>query len=178
MSGYSSPERGRASLPRKLGEILNPALDRLATSEQAVAYRAWALAAGDQVAAGAHPRHFSRGVLTVECSSSVWANELNYLGGSILARMGQVAPGHPVQRLRFIIARATRPEEGEAEGPRFREPDAPPEPPTPEDLETARQQAGRVCDARLRDAIEAVLGRLATTTSPEPDEDSRKAPQK
>ena len=144
---------GRSALPVRLGDILNPALDRLATSEQARAYAAWARASGDQVASGARPRHFARGVLTVECSSSVWANELTYLSGQLLRRMDEVAPGQPVKRFRFVIERAERQEE---------EPSSPKErvqrnTPAPADLAEARKQAEGVRDERLRAAIEAAL---------------------
>ena len=140
-------------MPVRLGDILNPALDRLATSDQARAYAAWARASGDQVASGARPRHFARGVLTVECSSSVWANELTYLSGQLLRRMDDVAPGHPVKRFRFVIERSEREEE---------EPPPPKEKahrttPAPADLAEARKQAEGVRDERLRAAIEAAL---------------------
>lgn len=143
----------RRALPVRLGDILDPALDRLATSEQARAFAAWARASGDQVASGARPRHFGRGVLTVECSSSVWANELTYLSGQLLRRMDEVAPGHPVKRFRFVIERAERQDE---------EPPAPKERVqhktlAPADLEEARELAEGVRDERLRAAIEAAL---------------------
>ena len=92
--------------PRKIGEILNPALTRLGTSDQAQAYGAWARAAGDTVTANARPRSFARGVLTVECVSSIWAQELTYLGGQLLARMSELDPAHPVQRFRFVTRRS------------------------------------------------------------------------
>ena len=104
--GAQGSHRARGSDPKRLGDILSAALGRMATSDQARAYAAWARAAGEQVASGARPRHFSRGVLTVECTSSVWANELTYLGGQILRRMDEIAPGHPVKRFRFVIERA------------------------------------------------------------------------
>ena len=144
---------GRGALPVRLGDILNPALDRLATSEQARAYAAWVRASGDQVASGARPRHFARGVLTVECSSSVWANELTYLSGQLLRRMDDVAPGHPVKRFRFVIERAERQEE---EPPATKE-KARRKTTAPDDLEEARKQAEGVRDERLRAAIEAAL---------------------
>ncbi len=96
----------RSGEPRRIGEIIAPALDRLAGSDQARAYGAWARAAGEQVSGGARPRNFSRGTLTVECSSSVWANELTYLSAEILRRMDEVTPGHPVKKLRFMVASA------------------------------------------------------------------------
>ena len=146
-----SPRRG--ALPVRLGDILDPSLDRLATSEQARAYAAWARASGDQVASGARPRHFGRGVLTVECSSSVWANELTYLSGQLLRRMDEVAPGHPVKRFRFVIERAERQEE-EPAAPKERAQHKALE---PADLREARELAEGVRDERLRAAIEAAL---------------------
>jgi hypothetical protein len=154
---------GPSHEPQRLGDILNPALDRIATSEQARAYGAWARAAGEQVASGARPRHFARGLLTVECSSSVWANELTYLGSQILRRMDEVAPGHPVKRFRFVVERsASRQEEAppatKEEGQYAR--------PAPPDLGGARAQAEGVRDERLRAAIEAAL-HASSTESPE-----------
>ncbi len=69
----------------------------------------WARAAGDAVAANARPRSFARGVLTVECASSIWAQELTYLGGQLLARMDELDPAHPVERFRFVTRRSPAP---------------------------------------------------------------------
>ncbi len=141
--------------PRRIGEILDPALARLGTSDQARAYVAWARASGDQIASGARPRSFRRGMLTVECSSSVWANELTLLSDQLLRRMREVVPDHPVRRLRFMVG-----------GARPRQEDAPPaetnEAPDPRpargDLDAARATAEGVRDERLRAAILSVLG--------------------
>ena len=115
------------------------------------------------MASGARPRHFSRGVLTVECTSSVWANELTYLGGQILRRMEEVAPGHPVKRFRFVIERAAPRQEDE---PPVAEEGLRHERPAPPDLGGARAQAEGVRDERLRAAIEAAL-RASSAESPE-----------
>ena len=152
------------SEPKRLGDILSTALGRLATSDQARAYAAWARAAGEQVASGARPRHFSRGALTVECTSSVWANELTYLGAEILRRMDEVAPGHPVKRFRFVIERAAPRQEEEPPEATVAQPH---ERPAPQDLGGARAQAEGVRDARLRAAIEAAL-RMSSREPPEP----------
>jgi hypothetical protein len=157
-----SEERSRPREPRRLGEILDPTLARLETSDQARAYGAWSLAAGEQVAAAARPRNFARGVLTVECTSSVWANELTYLGGQILARMREVAPDHPVERLRFVVERRARQEEGPPAAKKKRRNERP----APAELDEARAQAEGVRDDRLRAAIEAAL----RATSGEPPE--------
>jgi hypothetical protein len=140
--------------PRRIGEVLDPTLARLQTSDQARAYGAWARAAGEAIAAGAHPKGFSRGVLTVECSSSVWANELTYLGDQLLRRMREVVPEHPVKRLRFMVGRGAPRQEAEARAANRRDRDTRPAPP---ELREARARAEGVRDERLRAAIQAAL---------------------
>lgn len=155
MSCSDDTERRRSDLPRPLREILDPALQRLATSDQARAFAAWARASGAPLGSSARPSAFFNGVLTVECASSVWANELTYMGADILARMSEVSPGQPVKRLRFVVARS--PGEGGVpdapggavlrRGPRL----------TGDALREARRAAESVRDERLRTAIEAAL---------------------
>lgn len=146
--------------PKKLSEILDPTLGRLTTSDQARAYGAWARAAGDTVAANARPRSFTRGVLTVECASSIWAQELTYLGGRLLERMGEVDPGHPVERFRFVTRRSPSPppaprgEDEAAPATNMPECEAAIAPAT---IEAARRAAEGVGDERLRRAITVAL---------------------
>jgi len=153
-----SKGRRREDLPRRLGEVLSAELERLQTSEQARAYVAWARAVGLQVASATRPRAFGRGRLTVECASSVWAGELTYLSTQILRRMDDVAPGHPVEHLRFVIARQTR-----DLGPSVADsaPAAPRRCPNPGAYREARREAERVSDERLREAILACLRRAS-----------------
>ena len=155
MSRDGAGDRQRSSLPRPLSEILDPTLQRLATSDQARAFGAWARASGAPLSSCAAPSRFFNGVLTVECASSIWANELTYLSGEILARMDEVAPGQPVKRLRFVVERVMRSSE-DSEGP-----ETPPkgrvERLSEEALEGARAMAAEVRDPHLREAIEAVL---------------------
>ncbi len=173
----------RGDLPRRLGDILTPALDKLAVSDEARAYAAWARAVGEPVARGTRPKAFRRGQLTVECASSVWANELTYLGPQILRRMDELVPGHPVQRFRFVVGRLTAPDVGAAEAseslatgaaeasgqgseaPAAKEKRRDQQPAQDAD-EAARAQAEGVEDGRLRAAIEAALRR----SSEEPPE--------
>ena len=55
-------------------------------------------------------------MLTVECTSSIWAQELTYLGGQLLARMKELDPGpHPVERFRFVTRRSPAPAESHPE---------------------------------------------------------------
>ena len=139
---------------QRLDQIMAPALDRVASSDQAKAYGAWARAAGEQVAAGTQVRNFSRGTLTVECSSSVWANELTYLGGQIKGRMDALSPGHPVMKLRFTVGRSPRKQE---DPPAASKEEPRPRSLAPPVLDGARAQAEGVRDERLRAAIEALL---------------------
>jgi hypothetical protein len=181
-----------------VGDVLAPALDRLATGDEASAYSAWARAVGDPVAGGTRPKAFRRGQLTVECASSVWANELTYLGPQILRRMDEVAPGHPVQRFRFVVGRVPAPEDASgvpaggrqtarAAAPAADSGDAPEERPgqgsgspaakkrrrhqrsAPAADEAARAQAEGVHDERLRAAIEAALRRSSEEPPGAPD---------
>lgn len=178
----------RDELPRRLGDIITPALDKLAGGDEARAYVAWARAVGDPVSGGTRPKAFRRGQLTIECASSVWANELTYLGPQILRRMDEVAPGHPVERFRFIVGRLSPQQEPDeapsgASGPADEvlegssEQDSrrsvPKEKrrherPAPDEHDAARAQAEGVQDGRLRAAIEAALRRSS--------EEPRKAP--
>ena len=177
----------RDDLPRRLGDIIVPSLDKLAGGDEARAYTAWARAVGEPVTAGTRPKAFRRGQLTVECASSVWANELTYLGPQILRRMDEVTPGHPVKRFRFVVGRLPAPTDGDevlGEG-RAAAPEAaaarPPEQgseapaekkkrrreqPAPGSHDAARAQVEGVDDGRLRAAIEAALRR----SSKEPPE--------
>lgn len=92
----------------RLGDILNAALARVANSDEARAYRAWARAAGGDVVAVTRPRRLTRGTLTVECESSAWANELTYLTGVLLERLSADDPDTPVKALRFVVGRPHR----------------------------------------------------------------------
>ncbi len=166
----------RDDLPRRLGDVITPSLDKLAGGDEARAYAAWARAVGEPVSGGTRPKAFRRGQLTIECASAVWANELTYLGPQILRRMEEVAPGHPVERFRFVIGRLAPPDAELGGGP---EPDSKEargegsrpfaakekqqyERPAEDAHDAARAHAEGVHDARLRAAIEAALGRSST----------------
>jgi len=169
--------------PRKIGEILDPALARLDTTDQARAYGVWARAAGDAVAANARPRSFARGVLTVECASSIWAQELTYLGGQLLARMNELDPAHPVERFRFVARRSPAPAPSPPGGrpagssPQENEPAASKKAGRdgtlhPADLVAAQRSADQIGDERLREAIRAALGAAAAESPQNPSSGS------
>lgn len=153
MSAADERARTRGRLPRPLREILDPAVQGLEASDQARAYGAWAAAAGAEINRCARPSSFFKGVLTVECASSIWTNELNYLARGILERMEEVAPGHPVKSLRFVVERGARAEDEEQEGSAVTRAEAI----DAADLDAARRRVTDISDERLRAAMEAAL---------------------
>lgn len=64
--------------------------------------RVWTAAVGRAIAGEAHPTGERGGVVTVSCSASVWAQELDLLGPSILERLNQRLRGGRVTRLRCV----------------------------------------------------------------------------
>jgi hypothetical protein len=169
MSGH------RDSAPRRLSEILAPAVGRLSSSDDARAYALWARAAGEQVARATTVRAFKRGVLTVECESSVWTNELSYLSGEILSRMSAMDPGNPVRKLRFRVRRAP---EAQEETPAAAKNTERGEPLRPEEVSAAREAAEGVADERLRAAIQAALRAASGETDGGPCGGPVRHPQK
>ncbi len=177
MTSSDDRRKKRSDLPRRLGDILTPSLERIAGGDEARAYAAWARAVGEPVTRGTRPKAFRRGQLTVECASSVWANELTYLGPQILRRMHEVAPGHPVERFRFVVGRLPAPDSpeddpgaasqaaaeasGKESGPLVAKEKRRHQQPAPDIADAARTQADGVEDGRLRAAIKAALRRSA-----------------
>jgi predicted nucleic acid-binding Zn ribbon protein len=87
--------------PRPLGI----ALDRLTTDLApatllAEVQRAWASAAGEAFAAQCTPDGERAGVVTVACSSAVWAQELDLLSERVVERLNERLGRPAVQGLR------------------------------------------------------------------------------
>lgn len=154
MSPGSSHGRGGSHEPRLVRDILASEMTRLTSSDQARAYNAWARASVPPVSLFTRPAGFRSGVLVVECESSVWANELTLLSVAILARMHDVAPGHPVARLRFVVGRAAfHSLESDHSAPVVAER----RPTSGPVLTHAREAVRSVAHDRLREAIETAL---------------------
>jgi predicted nucleic acid-binding Zn ribbon protein len=64
--------------------------------------RAWPQAVGPAIAAEALPSAARSGTLTVSCSASVWAHELDLMSAAILARLNELLGGQPLTRLRCV----------------------------------------------------------------------------
>lgn len=64
--------------------------------------RAWAGAVGMAIAGEAQPVAERGGIVTVSCSGSVWAQELDLMAPAILERLNRLLPGQRVSRLRCV----------------------------------------------------------------------------
>jgi predicted nucleic acid-binding Zn ribbon protein len=63
---------------------------------------AWREAVGEAIAAQATPSAERGGVLTVSCSASVWAQELDLMSATIVERLNESLHGGRITRLRCI----------------------------------------------------------------------------
>jgi predicted nucleic acid-binding Zn ribbon protein len=66
------------------------------------AQRAWPDAVGPAIAAEAKPIAERGGVLTISCSASVWAQELELMAPAILERLNGRMRGAAITRLRCV----------------------------------------------------------------------------
>jgi predicted nucleic acid-binding Zn ribbon protein len=92
--------------PRTLAEVLPVLRSRLApASVLADVQTRWAEVAGEEIAREAQPTAERAGVVTVSCSSAVWASELSMMGGQMVQRLNAGRPeGAPaVAELRFKV---------------------------------------------------------------------------
>jgi predicted nucleic acid-binding Zn ribbon protein len=93
--------------PRPVGLAVSSLADELApTTPLAAVQRVWAESVGDLIAAEARPEAEHDGVVSVTCSSSVWAHELDLMSPVLIERLNATLSGPVVSRLR---CRATAP---------------------------------------------------------------------
>jgi predicted nucleic acid-binding Zn ribbon protein len=92
--------------PRPLARAIGEALDRAEPETLLAAVQsAWAAAVGEAIAREATPVSERSGVVTVGCSSSSWAQELNLLGDRILEKLRPELPsGAGLEGLRFVTS--------------------------------------------------------------------------
>jgi predicted nucleic acid-binding Zn ribbon protein len=94
--------------PRPLSRALDQIRDELAPRTLlAEAQRAWPEAVGAVIAAEATPVSERGGVLTISCSASVWAQELDLMGPVVLERLNALLRrGEKLSRLRCVAVPA------------------------------------------------------------------------
>jgi predicted nucleic acid-binding Zn ribbon protein len=89
--------------PRPLGLALDQVRERLEPdSLLAEVQRVWRDAVGEVIALEARPTGERGGVVTVSCSASVWAQELDLMGPAIIENLNRVLRGGRVSRLRCV----------------------------------------------------------------------------
>ena len=104
--------RGRGMRTRRAPRQAGGAVARLVArasrppSGLAALQRAWPETVGEVIAAQAHPSAERAGVVTVTCSSSVWAQELTLMGPDLRARLNAALGGDVVREFRFRAAPA------------------------------------------------------------------------
>jgi predicted nucleic acid-binding Zn ribbon protein len=96
----------RRRAPRPIATAIGSALERAEPETLLAAVQsAWPAAVGEAIAREATPVTERSGVVTVACSSSSWAQELDLLKGQIVGKISQkLPPGTPLEGLRFITS--------------------------------------------------------------------------
>lgn len=94
MSSYRRSPRGLEHALESLQSQLAPA------SLLGEVQRVWSRAVGAGIAAEAAPVSERGGVLTVACSASVWAQELDLMAPQLLARLNELLASGSISRLR------------------------------------------------------------------------------
>jgi predicted nucleic acid-binding Zn ribbon protein len=93
--------------PRSVALPLDRIRDALAPQTLlADAQRVWPEAVGATIAAEARPTAERGGMLTVACSASVWAQELDLMAPSILPRLNSRLRAGEITRLRCVAVPA------------------------------------------------------------------------
>jgi predicted nucleic acid-binding Zn ribbon protein len=101
--------RSRRS-PRPLSFALEQIQDELAPATLlSSAQRAWRGVVGDVIAAQATPISEHGGVLTVSCSASVWAQELDLMAPTILTALNEALSDGQITRLKCVAVPARGP---------------------------------------------------------------------
>lgn len=89
--------------PRSLQPTLMALADELAPQTLlAEVQRAWPATVGETISEHAAPTAERGGVVTVSCSASVWAQELDLMAPQIIERLNDALPGGGVARLRCV----------------------------------------------------------------------------
>jgi predicted nucleic acid-binding Zn ribbon protein len=89
--------------PRAMTGAIDSLRDDLAPDTAlAAVQRVWPDVVGASIAAEAAPSSERGGVLTVSCSAAVWAQELDLMAPTILARLNGRLDGRRIERLRCV----------------------------------------------------------------------------
>lgn len=145
-------KKGKLESIAKLLKGVYPAPDQY---EAAKVFAWWSRSVPPRIVEHARPVRLTHGVLIVHVSSSVWANELQYLTDDLLARLREHAPESRVQKLRFQV------------GPLPDLPKRPPQaapPPEPVRLASLPEELGRALSRVEDDELRKAIAEAATTS--------------
>lgn len=94
--------RGRSPAPRPIAKAVGSFRQAIEPATPLAAVETvWEEAVGVGIAAVAAPVTERDGVLTVECESSVWAEELTLMEPKIRSRLADLLADEPPSRIRF-----------------------------------------------------------------------------
>ena len=94
----------RRRAPRPAASGLRGALERAAPKTPLAGLQSvWAELVGERIAAVARPISERDGVVTVDCSDSVWAQELDLMQAQLLERLRERLGKRAPQSLRFRV---------------------------------------------------------------------------
>jgi predicted nucleic acid-binding Zn ribbon protein len=94
----------RRRAPSPIGDVLRDAVRGAAPDTPLARVQAvWPGVAGAAIAAEASPASERDGTVTFECSSAVWAQELELLGPDLRRRLNTALGAPLVQRMRFRV---------------------------------------------------------------------------
>ena len=97
-------KRGKSPDPRPLGDLLDGFRTGLAPGSPLAAVQGvWNDLVGDRIAAKTEVVDERDGVLVVECSSAVWAQELELMGPRILSRLRERIGDSAPREVRFRV---------------------------------------------------------------------------
>ena len=95
----------RRRAPRPAIDALRAALEAAAPKTGLAALQSvWAELVGERIAAVAQPVSERGGEVTVDCSDSVWAQELDLMQGQLLTRLQERLGERAPQSLRFRVS--------------------------------------------------------------------------
>ena len=95
----------RRRAPRPAATALRSALEAVAPKTGLASLQSvWAGLVGERIAAVAQPVSERGGEVTIECSDSVWAQELDLMQGQLLERLRERLGERAPQSLRFRVS--------------------------------------------------------------------------
>jgi predicted nucleic acid-binding Zn ribbon protein len=95
----------RRRAPRPATTALRSALEAAAPKTGLASLQAvWAELVGERIAAAAQPVSERGGEVTIDCSDSVWAQELDLMQGQLLTRLQERLGESAPQSLRFRVS--------------------------------------------------------------------------